>query len=299
MQQDYREVVITGATGGLGSDVIGQLQTFAPASELGVSVRAPKKTKALSEAGIRVRRGDFSEPASLDHAFQGARRVLLISTRTPGNAARFEEQRNAIDAAIRGGVEHIFYTSIVQRPGSVFDVAAGHHDTEAYLASCGAAYTVLRNGQYIENLPMFLGESVFTGDLALPKDGPTAWVSRLDLAEGIARLLLRDTPLPESILLTGPEALDFADIADIASRALGHTIIRRTIPNGEFSAGLIGRGLPPPLAQSLATGFASRAAGELAEIDPALRLLLGRPPRRVEEVLPELLAHTTSLAPAK
>lgn len=34
MQQDYREVVITGATGGLGSDVIGQLQTFAPASNL-------------------------------------------------------------------------------------------------------------------------------------------------------------------------------------------------------------------------------------------------------------------------
>jgi NAD(P)H dehydrogenase (quinone) len=299
MQQDYREVVITGATGGLGSDIIGQLQTLAPPSELGVSVRAPEKAKALSEAGIRVRRGDFGEPASLDLAFQGARRVLLISTRTPGNAARFQEQRNAIDAAIRGGVEHIFYTSIVQRPGSVFDVAAGHHDTEAYLASCGAAYTVLRNGQYIENLPMFLGESVFTGDLALPKDGPTAWVSRLELAEGIARLLLGDTPLPESILLTGPEALDFADIADIASRTLGHTIIRRMISSSEFSAGLIGRGLPPPLAQSLATGFASRAAGELAEIDPALRLLLGRPPRRVEEVLPELLARTASLVPAK
>jgi uncharacterized protein YbjT (DUF2867 family) len=298
MQQDYREVVITGATGGLGSDVIGQLQRFVSPSELGVSVRVLEKAKALSEADIRVRHGDFAEPASLDRAFQGARRVLLISTRTPGNAARFQEQRNAIDAAIRCGVEHIFYTSIVQRPGSVFDVASGHHDTEAYLASCGAAYTVLRNGQYIENLPMFLGQSVFTGDLALPKDGPTAWVSRLDLAEGIARLLLSDTPLPESILLTGPESLDFAVIADVAGRALGHAIIRRTISSREFSSGLIARGLPPPLAQSLATGFASRAAGELAELDPALQLLLGRPLRRVEEVLPDLLARTTSLAPA-
>jgi len=299
MQQDYREVVITGATGGLGSDVIGQLQRFAPASELGVSVRTPVKAKALSDAGIRVRRGDFGEPASLDHAFQGARRVLLISTRTPGNAARFQEQRNAIDAAIRCGVKHIFYTSIVQRPGSVFDVAAGHHDTEAYLASCGAASTVLRNGQYIENLPVFLGESVFTGDLALPKDGPTAWVSRLDLAEGIARLLLRDTPLPESILLTGPDVLDFAQIAAIAGGTLGRKIVRRTISSSEFSASLMGQGLPAPLAQSLATGFASRAAGELAVIDPALQLLLGRPLRRVEEVLPELFARTTSLAPAK
>jgi uncharacterized protein YbjT (DUF2867 family) len=299
MQQDYRNVVITGATGALGSDIISQLQRLAPPSELGVGVRTPERAKSLSEAGIRVRRGDFGEPASLDHAFQGARRVLLISTRTPGNAARFQEQRNAIDAAIRCGVEHIFYTSIVQRPGSVFDVALGHHDTEAYLASSGAAYTVLRNGQYVENLPMFLGQSIFTGDLALPQDGPTAWVSRIDLAEGIARLLLRDTPLPESILLSGPEALDFTEIASIASGALGQAIVRRTISSSEFSVSLIGRGLPPPLAQSLATGFASRAAGELAEIDPALQRLVGRPLRRVAEVLPELLARTASLAPAK
>src|SRR5947208_2046420 len=192
MQQDHREIVITGATGGLGSDVIAQLQRLTAATALGVSVRIPGNARALSAAGVRVRRGDFNEPASLEHAFAGARRVLLISTRTPGNAARLQEQRNAIDAAIRCGVEHIFYTSIVQRPGSLFDVAAGHHASEGYLASSGAAYTVLRNGQYIENLPTFLDPSVMTGDLALPQDGPTAWVSRIDLAEGIARLLSKD-----------------------------------------------------------------------------------------------------------
>jgi NAD(P)H dehydrogenase (quinone) len=299
MQQDYREVVITGATGGLGSDVITQLQRFVPASELGVSVRAPEKAAALAATGIRVRRGDFSEPALLDHAFEGARRVLLISTRTPGNAARFAEQRNAIDAAMRVGVEHIFYTSIVQRPGSLFEVAAGHHDTEAYLASCGTPHTVLRNGQYVENLPMFLGQSILTGDLVLPPDGPTAWVSRADLAEGIARLLLqKEEPLPESALLTGPEALDFAEIARIAGKALDRTIVRRTVSSGRFAGLLVERGLPPPLAQTLVSGFASRAAGEVAVVDPMLRNLIGRPLRRVVDVLPDLLMSTVSLAPA-
>ncbi len=296
---DFREVVVTGATGGLGSDVVAQLRRFVPSFELGVSVRSPEKARELADVGIRVRRGDFNEPESLDRAFAGAGRVLLISTRTPGNAARFQEQRNAIDAAIRCGVEHIFYTSIVQRVGSVFDVAAGHHDTEAYLASCGAAYTILHNGQYIENLPTFLGQSIFTGDLALPQDGPTAWVSRVDLAEGIARLLLSTGDLPERILLTGPEALDFAAIASIASRAMGRTIVRRTISSADFSAGLIAKGFPPSLAQSLTTGFASRAAGELKETDPALGELLRRPLHRVGEVLPELLARSASLAPAR
>ena len=297
MSKDFREVVITGATGGLGSDVITQLQRLAPPSALGVSVRSPEKASALHKAGIRVRRGDFNEPASLDVAFAEAGRVLLISTRTPGNTARFKEQCNAIDAAIRCGVKHIFYTSIVQRPPSVFDVVQGHHDTEKYLASCGAAYTVLRNGQYIENLPMFLGQSIFTGDLALPQDGPTAWVSRVDLAEGIARLLLAKRELPKDILLTGPEALDFSAIATIAGVAMGRRIVRRTISGNEFAATLVRRGLPSQLAQSLASGFASRAAGELAATDPALQRLLGRPLRRVGEVLPELLTRAVSLAP--
>lgn len=295
MEPDFREIVVTGATGGLGSDVISQLQRFAPPAELGVSVRTPGKAAALCGAGIRVRRGDFNEPASLEHAFEGARRLLLISTRTPANVARFHEQRHAIDAAMRCGVEHIFYTSIVQRPGSLFAVAAGHHATEGYLASSGAPYTVLRNGQYIENLPTFLGAGVVTGDLALPPDGPTAWVSRIDLAEGIARLLLKDAPLPESILLTGPEALDFAAIADIASRALGRPITRRIISGDRFFAELTERGLPPPLAQSLVTGFASRAAGELAVVDPSLQTLLGRPLRRVADVLPELLTRRSAV----
>jgi hypothetical protein len=55
--------------------------------------------------------------------------------------------------------------------------------------------------------------------------------------------------------------------------------------------------LPSQLAQSLATGFASRAAGELAEIDPALHRLLRRPLRRVSEVLPDLLVRSVTLAP--
>ena len=298
LQQDFREIVITGATGGLGSDVIAQLQRFAPASDLGVSVRTPERAEAIAARGVRVRRGDFNEPASLDQALQGARRVLLISTRTPGNAARFQEQKNAIDAAMRCGVQHIFYTSIVQRPGTVFDVAAGHHDTEAYLSASGPAFTVFRNGQYIENLPTFLGQSISTGDLALPPDGPTAWVSRVDLAQGIARLMPQKEALPQTVLLTGPEALDFEEIAKIAGRIVGRTIVRRSVSSSEFAARLVERGVPLPLAQTMASGFASRAAGELAEINPALHRLLGHPLRRVDDVLPELLARTISLAPA-
>ena len=289
MNDDVRKIVVTGATGGLGSQVTDQLLRLAPASDIGVSVRDPEKARGLVARGVRVRRGDFDQPNSLDAAFEGAERVFVIST-LGDNEARFIQQRNAIDAARRCGASHIYYTSIVQRAGSSFAATPGHIQTEAYLADCGVAHTILRNGNYMENLPMFLGAALQTGDLALPPDGPVAWVSRVDLAEGIARLMLGGAYAGETLLLVGPEALDFADIAAIAGGLTGRRITRRVIDGSAWAKALIDRGAPPPLAKVLQTGFASRAAGELALTDPTLAEILGRPLRTVREVLPTLVA---------
>ena len=295
---DRHRIVVTGATGGLGSAVVEALLRLQPAADLAVSVREPTKAEHLAMRGVRVRQGDFDRPETLDHAFEGAERVLVVSTRHPGNAQRFAAQRSAIDAAIRAGARHVFYTSIVQRLGSRFAAAPGHFDTEDYLEACGTGHTILRNGQYMENLPLFLGASLDTGDLALPPDGPTAWVSRLDLAEGIARLMAAEGPLPRSIFLTGPEALDFSQIAEVAGKAIGRPITRRVVTDEDYVALLAQQGFPEGFAKMLATGFASREAGELAMVDPALEALLGRPLRRLDEVLPGLLAEARATVTA-
>jgi NAD(P)H dehydrogenase (quinone) len=286
-------IVVTGATGGLGSSVVEQLLRLSPRSLLAVSVRNPDAARHLSERGVGIRRGDFDEPASLAPAFEGAERLLIVSTRAD-NRTRIVQHRNAIDAAHRAGVRHVYYTSIVQRPGSVFAPARGHFDTENYLAASGPAWTIFRNGQYIENLPMFLAPAIATGALALPPDGPTAWVARQDLAEGIARVMIEGGRERESLLLTGPEALDFAQIVAIAARILGRRIARRTISAARFKEMLAARGLSRDAARVLASGFVSRAAGELAAVDPTLADLLGRPLKRVEDVLPDLLGPPSS-----
>jgi NAD(P)H dehydrogenase (quinone) len=290
MASDDRKIVVTGATGGLGSSVIEQLLRMTSSSELGVSVREPGRAQHLAALGVRVRHGDFDMPKTLDEAFDGAERVLVISTRTVDNHARFVQHRNAIDAARRRGIRHIYYTSIVQRAGSAFDLAPGHLDTEAYLVESGVAHTILRNGHYIENLPMFLGASVATGELTLPPDGLTAWVARADLAEGIARLMLKGGHEAESLLLTGPEGLDFRAIAELASAIVGRRITRRIIDVRAYLDLLAASGVSKPIARSLVSGFASRAKGELAKVDPTLREIVGRPLRTVAQVLPALLA---------
>jgi uncharacterized protein YbjT (DUF2867 family) len=94
----------------------------------------------------------------------------------------------------------------------------------------------------------------------------------------------------ESLLLTGPEALDFEAIAAIASEILGRRITRRVIDGPAWAQAMIARGAPAPVARLLQTGWISRAAGELAQVDPTLGQIVGRPLRTVREALPALLA---------
>ena len=69
------------------------------------------KLADLAQNGVTVRRADFADPITLVQAFAGADTMLLVSTTTVGE--RFDNVRNAIDAARRAGVSRIVYTSIV------------------------------------------------------------------------------------------------------------------------------------------------------------------------------------------
>jgi NAD(P)H dehydrogenase (quinone) len=283
-------IIVTGASGRLASAVIGQLLRIAPQSLVAVTTRDPQAARSWSDEGVEVRHGDFDHPATLPHAFRGAERLLIIST-SADNSTRVRQHRNAFEAAREAGVRHLYYTSVMQREGSPFLAAQGHLQSEADLVQAAARSTIFRNGQYMENFPLFLRVGLEGDTINLPADGPTSWVALHDLAEGIAHVLAgtQATPDSEILTLTGPEALDFADIARLASKALGRHIERKVIRPEAFVERVTQKGLSHGFAQVLESGFRSRASGELSTVDPALQQIVGRPLRRVKDELPLLL----------
>lgn len=62
------------------------------------------------------------------------------------------------------------------------------------------------------------------------------------------------------------------------------------IGSDKFLERAVQKGIGPHLARMFESGFQSRAAGELAKVDPALGTILGRPLGTVENELPRLLA---------
>ena len=71
-------IVVTGATGQLGRQIVEGLLKKIPGAQIGVSVRDPEKAQDFGQRGLRVCRGDFAHPAGLTEALKALSRCLLF-----------------------------------------------------------------------------------------------------------------------------------------------------------------------------------------------------------------------------
>ena len=269
-------IVITGASGQLGRLVIQSLLTKVPASSIVAAVRNPQKASDLAALGVQVRRADYTDSASLDAAFQGAEKVLLISSSEVGQ--RLAQHRNAIDAARRAGVSLLAYTSLLHADTSPLGLAGEHVATEACLAQAGVPFVLLRNGWYTENylasIPPALQHGAFIGSAG---EGRIASAARADYAEAAAVVLTTPGQSGKVYELAGDEAYTLAGFAAELSRQSGKAIPYVDLPESDYKAALVGAGLPEPIAGLLADSDTGASKGGLFDDTRQLSTLIGRP----------------------
>ncbi|MFF1696365.1 SDR family oxidoreductase [Streptomyces sp. NPDC058257] len=272
-------IIVTGATGKLGRRTVERLLERVPADRVGISVRDPRKARDLADRGVRVRQGSFDDPTSLVHSFEGAEQLLLVSLDRTGQEC-VSGHRTAIDAAVQAGVGRILYTSQMGAAHDArFQACRDHAQTEDLLHATGLPWTALRNGFYDSSALQFLESSRHTGEVALPADGPVAWTGHDDLAEATAVILAEEPrfegPTPP---LTGPAALDFGTIAEIASETTGRPFTRSVLPDDVFREQALAHGAPAPVADLMLSIFTAARNGEFTAVDSTLAELIGRKP---------------------
>ncbi|MFD4672001.1 NAD(P)H-binding protein [Lentzea sp. NPDC058450] len=285
-------IIVTGATGRLGRQVVEKLLESVPAETVGVSVREPAKAAELAERGVRVRAGDFTDPASLDHAFEGAAEVFLVSAAIRGPQAA-ASSRAAVDAAQRAGAHRVLYTSHqCASAESLFDPGRQHAATEKYLAGQNIAHTALRHGFYASTFEHYVPSALRTGEFRLPADGPVSWTAHADLVEADVRALTKpglfDTVSPP---LAAPDLVDFADAARLLGDITGRTITRVVVDDEEWKSDAVAAGMPEPAAEFVLGMFRAARAGEFAVTDPALEDLLGRPAIPIRTTLEDIVRN--------
>lgn len=282
-------IAITGATGQLGRLVINALLKKVPASEIIAVVRSPEKAQDLQALGVALRTADYNQPQTLQGAFAGVQKVLLISSSEVGQ--REAQHRAVIDAAKAAGVSFIAYTSLLHADTSPLGLGVEHRATEALLQASGIPYALLRNGWYSENyaasIAPALAHHAFIGAAG---NGRIASAAREDYAAAAAEVISRDDQAGKVYELAGDDSYTLAEFSAEIARQSGEQVEYVNLPPAEFSAALIGAGLPAPLAEMLADSDAGAAQGALFDDSHTLSKLIGRPTTPFAAVIKATLA---------
>ncbi|MDQ4052170.1 MAG: NAD(P)H-binding protein [Actinomycetota bacterium] len=269
-------VLVTGANGNLGRlTVLNLLERGAEPGTLVATARDLTSIKDLADLGVETRAADYDDPASLDPAFAGVDRVLLVSSNAVGQ--RLDQHRNVVDAAVRQGVSLVAYTSVLRADTTTLALADDHLATERYLAETGVPHLLLRNGWYLENYTENITPALQSGAVhGAAGGGRVSAAARADYAEAAAVALLEGTP-GQVLELGGDDAFTMAEYAAALTVASGTDVVYNDLPPEQYAAVLESVGVPAPMAQILADCDRGIAAGDLLDTTGTLSGIIGRP----------------------
>lgn len=280
--------LVTGASGQLGQLVIDHLATLLAKDDILALVRSDAAADAYATKGIATRRGDYTDVAALEAAFDGVDRLLLISGSEVGQRA--VQHGNVIAAAKAAGVGFIAYTSLLNADSGNMALAEEHLATEKMLTESGIPHTLLRNGWYSENILQTLAQDLELGQhFGAAKDGKFATATRRDYAEAAATVLAGGHD-GEVLELAGDAAYTLSDYAAIVAEASGKTVSYTDMPEAAFAEALVGAGLPEGFAAILADSDAKAAKGALFDDSHTLSGLIGHPTEPIAETVKAALA---------
>ncbi|WP_030484689.1 SDR family oxidoreductase [Nocardioides aequoreus] len=282
-------LVVTGATGQLGRHVVESLLARgAQPGDVLATGRDPQRLADLAERGVVVRRADYSDPASLTEALEGAHRVLLVSGNEFGQ--RVAQHTAVARAAADAGVELLAYTSAPYAATTSLLLAGEHAATEAALHETGLPLALLRNAWYVENYTAQLPTYREHGMVGAAGEGRVSVALRREYAAAAATVLLGGDHAGATYELGGP-AVTLPEIAAALSDVTGEQIAYHDVPVATLVEILTGAGLPADAAQVYADVDRGIAAGELEVPTDDLERLLGTAPLPLRDAVAEALGR--------
>jgi NAD(P)H dehydrogenase (quinone) len=282
------KILVTGATGKLGTKVVETLLKSVPANQLAVSVRNPEKAEGLRARGVEVRQGDFDRPETLDIAFTGIDRLLIISA-DGDNETRIRQHGNAIDAAKRAGVKFIAYTSLANAAESKNFLAPTHQASEEAILKTGIPYSFLRNNWYLENeISSIQGVLAGAPWVTSAGNGKVGWALRLDYAEAIANVMAGSGHENTIYELSG-KLLTQEELASALGAVLDKNVPVQQVDDAAYADIMKAAGVPDFVIPILAGIQQGIREGTLEVENSDLEKLLGRPVTSINEALSQVV----------
>lgn len=277
--QPLPELAVTGSTGAVGGHVSTLLADRGLSQRL--LARTPSRAPDLPRAVVVP--FAYRDDEETARALAGVRVLFMVSGAESED--RLDQHRAFVDAAARAGVEQVVYTSFVgAAPDAVFTLARDHFATEQHIRESGMVWTFLRDNFYADFMPMLVGEDgVIRGPAGA---GRAAIVARTDVAR-VAAAVLADPSAHagRTYGLTGPEALDFSEIAAIVAAQQGREVRFHDETVEEAYESRRVWAAPDWQVDAWVSTYTSIASGAMADVTHDVESITGMPPLSLAQLL--------------
>ena len=283
-----KTILITGATGNIGSLVVPQL--LAAGANVRAYVHNPEKAQGLKDQGVEVFVGDFNDQESLNKAADGVDAVFAI---TPPNPDAVAQGLNILKAAKNGGSPYYVRMSAI---GAASDAPTEngklHFLSDEDLKGSGLSYTILRPHFFMQNIFAAVESINDHGGMYFGMaDGKLGMIDVRDIADSAVELLLNGGHEGQTYTLTGPTSLTFHDAADILSEAEGRKINYVPVGLDQVRDAILEMGWGEWGAQIMVDYSKAYSAGWGDFITDSVKVITGNEPRSFEDFAKTVLTH--------
>lgn len=269
-------ILVTGATGNVGSEIVRQLLATGCATR----VYARDPARAVRLTGIApgaVVEGDFSSRDRLAHAVEGVQALYLVTNETDAFLA---DVPFILGEARAAGVERVVVLSALADIGSELFFVRRHGEIDAAIRAAGLPAVFLHPDWFMQNFLHFAA----AGAVAFPGGtGKTSFVDVRDVAEVAIACLTENGHTGRTYRPTGPEALSFAEVTRILAEHSGQTIPYHDLAPAAFRELLLSSGMEAWRADMQVGMTAGLQAGIISPPSNDVEFVLGRKPRSLQD----------------
>lgn len=283
-KHDETTILVTGATGNIGSELVKQLSFHGKGKNVRVraAVRSIDKAAKIKDSGVELVETDYEKPTTLSEAFNGVDKLFL---NTPFQADMAELTSNIVtEAAKSGTVKHIVKLSVLGAEAEpTITMSRLHRQAEKMIEESGIPFTFLRASGFMQNFVNFFGNSIKSkGAFYVPAgDGKLSFVDVRDIATVGAKVLTddqHDIHNGRAYPITGPEALSYGEAAEILSREVGKKISYVDIAEESARIGLKEIGMNDWFINSMMELYAIVRAGYASYLSSTVEEITGKKP---------------------
>ncbi|MDX5438460.1 MAG: SDR family oxidoreductase [Pontibacter sp.] len=275
----HTTILVTGATGTVGREVVKQLSMHDGDIRVRAGVHSIIKGENLKRLPeVEIVEMDFEDRESLHAAFTHVDKVFMI---TPFVKDQVHMAKTLVDEARKAGVKHIVKLSAMGADSEPsIQLGRWHREIEKYIEDSGIAYTFLRPSSFMQNFVNYNAESIKRdGKIYMPTgNGKIGYIDVRDIAAVGVEALTGEGHEGKAYELTGPDAISNKEVAEILSEETGKKVEFVDVPADAARKSMIAQGTPEWMVDAMMELYSVYKSGNSGEVFDSVQAVTDKKP---------------------